>query len=78
MKKIRINITVPGATPSRLKELTVSLERQGVEVDSVLEAIGVVIGKMAEGKLASLKVGAGAVVEIDRTLQLPPSDAPIQ
>jgi len=78
MKKVRINITVPEATPSQLKSVKASLVRQGVEVDSVLDVIGVITGKVAESRLSSLKPGAGATVELEGTVQLPPPDAPIQ
>ena len=78
MTKVRINITVPGATAAKLKTVKTSLVRQGVEVDSVLEAIGVITGKVAKSRLPSLDAGAGATVELDETIQLPPPDAPIQ
>jgi hypothetical protein len=78
MKTVRITITVPEATPSQLKSVKASLVRQGVEVDSVLDAIGVITGKVAESRLSSLKPGAGATVELEGSVQLPPPDAPIQ
>lgn len=78
MKKVRINVSVPDATPSRLKSVRASLVRQGVEVDSVLDAIGVITGKVAKSRLSSLDVGKEATVEPERTVQLPPPDAPIQ
>jgi hypothetical protein len=78
MKKVRINITVPEATPSRLKSVKASLMRQGVEVDSVLDGIGVITGKVAKSRLPSLDAGAGVTVEPEQTVQLPPPDAPIQ
>ena len=78
MKKVRINVSVPDANPSRLKSVRASLVRQGVEVDSVLDAIGVITGKVAESRLSSLKAGAGATVELEGTVQIPPPDAPIQ
>ena len=78
MKKVRINVSVSEATPSRLKSVKSSLVKQGVEVDSVLDAIGVITGKVAQSRLSSLKPGAGATVELEGTVQLPPPDAPIQ
>ena len=78
MKKVRINITVPEATPSRLKSVKASLVRQGVEVDSVLDGIGVITGKVAKSRLPSLDAGAGATVELDQPVQIPPPDAPVQ
>jgi hypothetical protein len=78
MKKVRINVTVSDATPSRLKSVEASLKRQGVEVDSVLAAIGIITGKVAKSRLSSLDGGAGVTVEPEQTIQLPPPDAPIQ
>ena len=78
MKKVRINITVPEATPSQLKSVKASLVRQGVEVDSVLDAIGVISEKVAKSRLPSLDAGDGGTVEPDETVQLPPPDAPVQ
>lgn len=78
MKKVRINVSVPDANPARLKSVRASLVRQGVEVDSVLDVIGVITGKVAESRLSSLKAGAGATVEREGTVQIPPPDAPIQ
>ncbi len=78
MEKVRINITVPDATPSRLKAVKASLKRQGVEVESVLDAIGVITGKVAKSRLSSVDAGAGATVEPEQKVQLPPPDAPVQ
>ena len=78
MKKVRIIVTAPGATPSQLKRLKASLVRQGVEVDEVLDAIGTITGTVAKSQLASLDVGAGATVELGQTEQLPPPNSPLQ
>ena len=78
MKKISINVTIHGATPEKLKATKASLIRQGVEVDSVLDAIGVITGKLAKSKFASLDAGPGTTVEISGSVQLPPPDSPLQ
>lgn len=78
MQKVRINVTIPDATPARLKSVKAALKRQGVEVDSVLDAIGIITGKVAESRLSSLDAGAGVTVEREQTVQLPPPDSPIQ
>lgn len=78
MKKVRINVSVPAATPSKLESVKASLMQQGVEVDSVLDAIGVITGKVAKSRVSSLNAGAGTTVELEETVQLPPPDAPIQ
>jgi hypothetical protein len=78
MKKIRINITVSEATPAQLKSVKASLVKQGVEVDSVLDAIGVITGKVAQSKLSSLDAGDGVTIELDETVQLPPPDGSVQ
>jgi hypothetical protein len=78
MKKVRINVTVPEATPAQLKSVKASLVRQGVEVESVLSAIGVICGKVDQSRVASLDAGAGGTVELGESYQLPPPDAPVQ
>lgn len=78
MKTVRIHITVPGATPSKLQSVKASLTRQGVEVDSVLDAIGIMTGRVAQSSLASLDAGPGATIERDQTVLLAPPDASIQ
>lgn len=78
MTRVSINISVPEASPSKLKSLKASLSRQGVEIESVLETIGVITGKIARSKLSSLDVGDGATVELEQTAQIPPPDAPLQ
>lgn len=78
MKNVRVNITVPQATASDLQAVKKSLVRQGVKVDSVLDAICVITGEIAQSKLSSLDPGTGATVELDLSVQLPPSDSPIQ
>lgn len=78
MQKVRINVTIPDATPARLKSVKAALKRQGVEVDSVLDAIGIITGRVAKSRLSSLDAGAGVTVEREQTVQLPPPDSPIQ
>ena len=78
MKNVRVNITIPQASPSELQSVKKSLVKQGVKVDSVLDAICVITGEIAQSKLSSLDPGTGATVELDQTVQLPPSDSPIQ
>lgn len=55
-----------------------SLKAQGMKVDSVLEAIGVISGEVALEKLPALERMPGVTVEREQTYQLPPPDAPIQ
>ena len=78
MNKVRITVSVPNATPSQLKSLKASLVRQGVEVESVLDAIGAITGKVAKSRVSSLDAGAGATVELGGSVQIPPPDAPLQ
>jgi hypothetical protein len=78
MKKISINVTVPEATPAQLRSVKASLVRQGVEVDSVMDAIGVITGKVAKSRLSSLNAGTGATIELGESVQLPSPDSPLQ
>ena len=50
------------------------MKRRGMRVDSVLDAIGVVTGKIPEGKPAALQATPGIKVE----RELAPPDAAVQ
>jgi hypothetical protein len=54
------------------------LKGQGLKVESVLEAIGVITGEIDSEKLAALERIPGISVEPEQTVQLPPPDAPVQ
>jgi hypothetical protein len=76
MNRIRINLTLPNATPANLKALKVSLVKQGMEVESVLDAIGIITGNIAASKLPNLKLGKQVVIELDQISQIPPEETP--
>jgi hypothetical protein len=55
------------------------LRRAGLLVDDVLDAVGVITGRVAADDLDALESVPGVVqVERDRAFQLPPPDAEIQ
>jgi len=68
---VRIIVTAPGGD---LAQKVAHLKRRGMRVDSVLDAIGVVTGKIPEGKLAALQATPGIKVE----RELAPPDAAVQ
>jgi hypothetical protein len=78
MNKIRILVTVPKPTPAKLKSVKTELFLQGVEIDSVLETLGIIAGTVAESRLPTLRPGAENVIEVDEPVQLPSPDDPLQ
>lgn len=74
MEKIQITVTVPGATPKQLHLASASLEKQGVKVEEVLDAIGIITGKVTASQLAKLDVGPDAIIEVDESIQIAPPD----
>ena len=66
------HLTDPGAVAATLRE-------RGLQVDQVLEEIGVITGQLPAGRpLTVLRVDGVAAVEEARRVQLPPPDAPVQ
>lgn len=78
MKKVRVNISLSDFTPAKLKTAKNSLTKQGLKVDSVLEAVGIISGEVDKTKVGELDAGEGATVELDETVEIPPPDAHIQ
>lgn len=61
-----------------LHDTVAALKKKGLKVDNVMDAIGVVSGEIAEGKLAALREVPGVTVEREGTVQIAPPDSPIQ
>lgn len=78
MKEVQISVTIPGATSSELRSVKSSLVKQGMKVEAVLDAIGVITGKVAESRVATLDAGPDATVEKDESVQLPPPEDDLQ
>ena len=76
--KVSIKVTVLDPTPAKLKSAVQSLGSHSAAVESVLDAIGVIIAKVDAEKVPALQRLPGFVVEPDESVQLPPPDAPVQ
>jgi precorrin-6B methylase 2 len=54
------------------------LTAEGMKVDTVLAAIGVITGEIAAEHLATFEKIDGISIEADKNVQLSPPDSPIQ
>nr|WP_286329532.1 hypothetical protein [Agromyces marinus] len=61
-----------------LADAVSDLEAAGLEVDEVLDVIGVVTGRAAEDTIERMSRVRGVTVEPEADVQLPPPDAPVQ
>lgn len=77
-KKIQVILTLSPAAVKKGDALVKEIKAKGLEVDSVLEAMGIITGKIAESKMASLSNIPGITVERDVEVKLPPPDADVQ
>ena len=70
-------VTASGDTP--IADVAARLEAEGVHVESVLEAVGVIVATVPDGGVRALAEieGVGAVEE-NREIRLPPPDADVQ
>jgi hypothetical protein len=75
MKSTRIVVT---SGLQNLAPVVSQLKQHGMKVDSVLEAVGLVVGEIETTKLASLKSIPGISVEPEGTTQIAPPDAEVQ
>ncbi len=72
-------ITVDDAHLADLGAVAASLRERGLQVEQVLQEIGVITGRLSAGRpLAVLRVDGVTGVEPARRVQLPPPDAPVQ
>ena len=75
----RVSVTVDDGHLSALDGVVERLRAHGMQVDQVLDGIGIITGSVPAGTMASLTDVAG-VVSVDEQLvhRLPPPDAPVQ
>jgi hypothetical protein len=77
MSTERVLVTV--GQLDRLDEVVAGLRAAGLQVERVLEPVGVVTGSVDPGRRTALAAVPGvAAVEDDRTVRLPPPDAAVQ
>jgi hypothetical protein len=76
MRRLSVVVSVD---PECWAEALPSLRSAGLEVDSEMEAVGVVSGTVDEDHLRGLDAVTGVeAVEESRTVQLPPPSSPLQ
>lgn len=62
----------------KVETILPQLEEQGLTVDAVLDAIGVITGEVVEDKIPVIAAMEGVTIEPEQEVQIPPPDAPIQ
>jgi hypothetical protein len=76
---VHITVTIDARHASTVSDVAEALRAAGMQVEQVLDAIGMVTGTIEEDAEQSVRTVAG-VQSVDRALgfQLPPPDAPVQ
>jgi hypothetical protein len=77
---VDVNVLVDDEHRSGIDDVAAELSRAGLRVGKTLPGTGVITGSVADaGVTEALRGVAGvAAVEVNRTVQLPPPDAPVQ
>ena len=74
----RVATTSPGLRRAPLRSVVRDLKTSGLEAVQVLDAIGVVTGSAAPGKIAKLKKVSGVQdVSLDHKVDIGPPGAPV-
>jgi hypothetical protein len=72
-------VTVDDAHLARVGAVAETLRGRGLQVEQVLDEVGVISGQLPAGRpLAALRVDGVAAVEEAGVVRLPPPDAPVQ
>ena len=77
---VEVNVLVDEDHLAKIDEVASALSREGLSVGKTLRSVGVITGSVADrGATEALRAVAGVVgVEVNRDVQLPPPDAPVQ
>ena len=77
---VEVNVLVDDEHLPSIDEVASALGRAGLAVAQTLRSVGVITGSVADsGQTEALRQVAGVVgVEVNRDVQLPPPDAPVQ
>lgn len=75
---IPVNVTIGPAASTERASTVAKLRSAGLRDAKVLDALGIVTGRVAEEKMAALREVPGITVEMDESVQIPPPDQPIQ
>lgn len=75
----RVSVTVDDRHLSALEGVVQGLRARGMQVDQVLDALGIITGSVPAGTLGALSTVTGvASVDEQRVHRLPPPGAPVQ
>ncbi len=75
----RVTVTLTDAQAARVTEAADRLSAAGLEVEQVLDSLGMVTGTVAEDRRAGLEALDGvASVSVERTIQLPDPGSDLQ
>ena len=75
----KITVTVADSHLASIDDVARRLRAAGMQIDSVLPAIGIITGSVAHGGPAAIGALPGvAAVEDQTTFQIPPPDADVQ
>jgi hypothetical protein len=76
---VSISVTVDDEHLARIGDVAAELRANGMQVDHVLDKVGVISGSVQEDRQQSLQTVAGVKsVEASHDFQIPPPDAPVQ
>ena len=74
-----VTVTVDDTHLDRVEEVAAHLRSSGMQVDQVLNEIGVISGSVPDNRRQLLKTVTGVQsVEDTATVQLPPPESPVQ
>lgn len=77
-RQVSVNITLGRDAAASTDAVVGELKKAGLHDVAVLEAIGVVSGRIADDKLGTLKRVPGVTVEVDESASVGPPDAPLK
>ncbi len=79
VERVEILVSIADDWLERADEVEAALRRAGVEIDSRLEATGIIVGTATEDVTRGLgSIPGVAAVEVSRTFRIPGPDSPVQ
>ena len=70
-----MHVTVQGRA---VDDVLADLREAGLDVEEALGTLGIVTGRAAPDAVERIRGVPGVIVEVERRVQLPPPDAPVQ
>lgn len=77
-KMVSVNITLDDAAAKSAAATLTKLKSLGLREAKLLEAIGIVTGRVAAEQVETLATVPGITVALDETVEIPPPDSEIQ